>query len=135
MVTSAMIDALATHQAVLLRNDAAVDDKSLKLVSSGLTDKRSKIKSSWAVAVSGIFWTLDNKPNVNAITFSKSIAKNVFTVFNEVANNGVQASQNGTVISGYAISAATLGKWLEWDDPQLSIHPVKSFHFNCSATR
>jgi len=115
---SALIDALIAHQGVLLRSNGTVDDKISKLISSGLTDKRSKIKSGWALAISEIMWNV-SQVNPALIAFSKVIAKDLFSMFNEVASNAVQASQNGTIIAGYAISAATLGRWLEWQDAQL----------------
>jgi Generalcontrol nonderepressible 1 (Gcn1) N-terminal len=116
-----MVDALIAHQGVLLRNNTDVDDKVLKLVSSGLMDKRIKVKSSWAVAVSECIWAVSNLFDVNPslVSFSTSVAKNLLLVFNEVASNAMQASQNGTLISGYAISAAALGRWFEWQDAQL----------------
>ena len=115
---SALIDALMTHLGVLLKNDTPVDDKITKLISSGLTDKRSKIKAGWAVAVSGIIWDT-SQVNPASMSFSKVIAKSLLLVFSEIASNAVQAVQNGTIIAGYAISASTLGRWLEWQDTQL----------------
>jgi hypothetical protein len=121
---SALVDGLMAHQGVLLENDSAVDDKVSKLVTSGLTDKRSKIKSGWAVAVSGVIWNIEQNPvNSSVIKFSNSIAKNMFNAFNEAASNAVQASQNGTIITGYAVSAAALGRWLGWQEDQLSRLP------------
>jgi hypothetical protein len=121
---SALVDGLMAHQGVLLQNDSAVDDKVSKLVSSGLTDKRSKIKSSWAVAISGVIWDIQQSPvNSSLIKFSKTIAKNMFNAFNEAASNAVQASQNGTIISGYAVSAAVLRRWLRWQEDQLGRLP------------
>lgn len=120
MALSALIDCLMAHEGLLLENDSALDEKVSKLVTSGLTDKRGKIKSSWAVAVSSVIWNVDQLPvNSSMIKFSNSIAKNIFNIFNEGASNAVQASQNGTIISGYAVSAATLGRWLNWQDDQL----------------
>ena len=117
----AMTDALMVHQGVLLNKDAALDDKVSKLVLSGLTDKRPKVKSGWAVASSCIIWGVNNGDEISSavISFSKAITKNTFMAFNEVASNAVQASQTGSLISGYAIAAATLGRWLQWKDPQL----------------
>ena len=123
LAISALIDALMAHQGVLLTNDIAPEDKISKLISSGLTDKRAKIKSSWAVASSGIIWRANNGAEItpSLITFSKSISKSIFLVFNEVVSNPVQASQSGSITAGYAISAASLGRWLQWQDPQLGI--------------
>jgi Generalcontrol nonderepressible 1 (Gcn1) N-terminal len=115
---SAFIDTLMAHQGVLLGNYSTMDGKISKLISSGLKDKRSKIKSGWALAISEIMWNV-SQVNPALIAFSKEIAKDLFTMLNEVASNAVQASQNGTIIAGYAISAATLGRWLEWQDAQL----------------
>jgi hypothetical protein len=111
-----LIDALMAHQAVLLRNDSASDDKISKLVSSGLTDKRAKVKSAWVVAVSNLVWDVNEPSNANPsiIAFSRSVAKGLFGAFTEVANNAVQAMQNGTITSGYAAAAATIGRWLDW---------------------
>jgi hypothetical protein len=123
LAISALIDALMAHQAVLLQNDTAPEDKISKLISSGLTDKRAKIKSGWAVASSGIIWGTNNNAEVTSalITFSKSISKSIFLIFNEVASNPAQASQSGNITAGYAISAASLGRWLQWQNPQLGI--------------
>jgi hypothetical protein len=121
---SALVDGLMAHQGVLLQNDSAVDDKVSKLVSSGLTDKRSKIKSSWAVAISGVIWDIQQNPvNSSVIKFSNTIARNMFNAFNEAASNAVQASQNGTIVSGYAVSAAVLRRWLSWQEDQLGRLP------------
>lgn len=117
---SALVDALITHQGNLVKNDIPVEDKITKLVCSGLIDKRSKFKSGWAVSISEMIWNI-SKVNPAAIAFSKAVAKNFFTLFNDIASNSIQASQNGTIIAGYAISAITLGKWLEWQESQLSI--------------
>jgi hypothetical protein len=121
---SALVEGLMAHQGVLLQNDSAVDDKVSKLVSSGLTDKRSKIKSSWAVAISGVIWDIQQNPvNSSVIKFSNTIARNMFNAFNEAASNAVQASQNGTIVSGYAVSAAVLRRWLSWQEDQLGRLP------------
>jgi Generalcontrol nonderepressible 1 (Gcn1) N-terminal len=120
--TSALTDAFTAHQAILLANDVSIDEKTQKLVISGLTDKRSKIKAVWAVAVSEIIWEVDlSSVNPSSIAFSKSIAKHLFSIFNEVTSNAVQSSQNGTITAAYAISAAALGRWLEWQDSQLGL--------------
>ena len=120
---SALIDALMAHQGVLLNSDTAPDDKVSKLIPSGLTDKRVKIKSGWAVATSRMIWNINDGVGITPalITFSKHISKHIFHVFNEVASNAVQASQSGSMTAGYAISAASLGRWLQWQDPQLGI--------------
>lgn len=122
---SALIDALLAHEGVLLRNDTPVDENLSKLMASGLTDKRSKIKAAWAVAISGVIWGV-SIVNPASIAFSKTIAKNLFVVFSEIASNAVQASQTGTITAGYAISAATLGRWLDWQDPHLGISTKRS---------
>ena len=111
------------HQGILLENDTAPEGTISKLISSGLADKRTKIKSSWAVAGSGIIWRANNGAETTPalITFSQSISKSLLLVFNEVASNPVQASQSGIITAGYAIGAASLGRWLQWQDPQLSI--------------
>jgi Generalcontrol nonderepressible 1 (Gcn1) N-terminal len=118
---SAMIEALMAHQHTLLRNNKAVDGKILDTISKGLTDKRNRVKSSWAVTVSEVILNIDDPsyPGSSAIAFSMAVAKNLFSVFNEVASNPLQASQNGTIISGYAISAAVLRRWFDWQDGQL----------------
>jgi len=120
---SALVDALMAHQGVLLNSDTAPEDKVSRLISSGLTDKRVKIKSGWAVATSRIIWNINDGVGITPalITFSKNISKHIFHVFNEVASNAVQASQSGSMTAGYAISAASLGRWLQWQDPQLGI--------------
>ena len=103
-----------------MRHNIPMDEKTLKLVSAGLTDKRSKIKSAWAVAVSRMLWDFglpEGSPPI--LSFSKSIAKCLANVFNDVTSNAIQASQNGTIVSGYAISAAALGPWLDWQDRQI----------------
>ena len=128
MAMMAMIEALTTHEAVLLENGTPVDDKVVKLVSAGLTDKKVKIKASWAIAVSSIIWKA-RSANPALLAFSKKISKNLISVFNEVAANGLQASQNGTVVAGYAICAATLGRWTEWDDSQLCAFPSEHVSF------
>jgi beta-glucosidase-like glycosyl hydrolase len=117
---SALTQALATHQRVLLQNDVAIDDTTQKLVISGLTDKRSKIKAGWAVAMSEIIWECDiTVVNPSSITFSKAIAKHLLNTFSEVTSNTIQSSQSGTITAAYAISAAALGRWLKWQDDQL----------------
>ena len=115
---TALIDTLLSHEAVLLASDLQVDDKLLKLVTSGLSEKRAKLKSSWAVAISQLLWNM-TIPNPSILAFSKTIAKPLLSAFNEVSGNAVQASQNGTIISAYAICATALGRWLTWDDAQL----------------
>lgn len=126
MAILAMTDAIMTHQAVLFENDTAMDDKVIKLVAAGLADKRSKIKTGWAAAVSHVIWNTKT-PNPSVVAFSKNIAKNLFGVFSEVAANGVQASQNGTIIGGYAVCAAALGRWSGWQDSQLCMSPIHVF--------
>lgn len=123
LAISALIDALMAHQDILLKNDTAPENTISKLISSGLADKRAKIKSGWAVASSGIIWRANNGAGTTPalVTFSKSISKSLFLLFNEVASNPVQASQSGTITAGYAIGAVSLGRWLQWQDPQLSI--------------
>jgi Generalcontrol nonderepressible 1 (Gcn1) N-terminal len=123
--TAALTDALAAHEGVLLSNDVAVDDKAQKMIIAGLVDKRTKIKSGWAVAVSETIWQLDSA-NPSSIAFSKAIAKNLFNIFNEVTANAVQSSQNGTITAAYAISAAALGRWMEWQDAQLGTFRLPS---------
>ena len=119
----AMTDALMTHQGVLFEDDIAMDDKVAKLVTAGLSDKRSKIKASWATSVSHIIWnTKTTNPSIFA--FSKHVSKHLFSVFSEVAVNGVQASQNGTIVGGYAVCAAALGRWSEWQDNHLCTLPL-----------
>jgi hypothetical protein len=118
LAISAMTDAIMTHQAVLLEKDIVMEDKVTKLVIAGLSDKRLKVKAGWAVSVSSVIW--DAKTVTPAlIAFSKNVAKGLFNVFNEVANNGLQAIQNGTIAAGYAISAATVGRWFAWQDTPL----------------
>jgi hypothetical protein len=123
LAISALIDALMAHQGVLLQNGSAPEDKISKLISSGLTDKRAKVKSGWAVGSSGIIWGANNGAEITPalIAFSKSISKSIFLILNEVASNPVQASQSGSIIAGYAICAASLGRWLQWQNPQLGI--------------
>jgi len=123
---SALIDALMAHLGVVLKNNTSVDDKITKLVLSGLTDKRSKIKATWAVATSAIIWET-SQVNSASISFSKVVAKSLFVVFNEIASNAVQAFQNGTIAAGYAISASTLGTWLGSQDTQLRNFVKDSF--------
>ena len=55
---SALIDSFMTHQTVGLQNNIPMDEKSLKLVNSGLIDKRSRVRTAWAVAVSEVVWNL-----------------------------------------------------------------------------
>ena len=114
-----------SHEDLLLRRDIPVDDKLLKLVTSGLSDKRIRVKAAWAVATSEIIWHFDEVSDVTSSlsVFLKTVAKNLFDIFNEVANNPVQASQNGTLISAYAISAASLGRWIDWQDRGLGTFP------------
>lgn len=121
LAISALVDAIMAHQGVLLKSDIAPEDQISKLISSGLTDKRPKIKSGWAMASSGIIWRANSEAETTPalIAFSKSISKSIFLVFSEVASNPVQASQSGSITAGYAISAASLGRWLQWQDPQL----------------
>jgi len=122
MAILSLTEAIMTHQAVLLEKDTAMDDKVTKLVTAGLADKRSKIKAGWATAVSHVIWNT-KAPNPSVLSFSGNIAKNLIGVFSEVAGNGVQASQNGTIIGGYTVCAATLGRWSEWQDNQLCTYP------------
>ena len=119
LALSALIDALSAHQGMLLENDTPADHKTIKLVLSGLTDKRAKVKCVWATAISRIIWDA-NSTTFALITFSKNIAKQLFGVFSEITQNVVQASQNGTVTAGYAICAAAIARWLEWSDTELS---------------
>ena len=119
-----LIDTLLKHQGSVIRSNTPMDDKILKLVSAGLTDKRSKIKSAWVVAVAEMLWDLEpSDVNPAVVNFSKSIFKSFLNVFHEVANNAIQACQNGTIISGYAISAAALGRWLSYRDEQFGRRP------------
>ena len=119
---SAMIDALMVHQSVLLNEGAALDVKISTLVTSGLSERRNKLKSAWAVSISQVIWNFDDPTKVNqsVIAFSKSLGKPLCAAFHEIASNGVQAAQNGTIISGYAISAAALGRWLDWSVDELT---------------
>lgn len=111
-----MIEAFCAHAKVLLQHDTPLDDKSMKLVTSGLADKRAKIKTAWAVASSEIIWSSNEPATADSpiVQFSNSIAKPLFAVLSEVSNNAVQAAQSGTIISGYAAIAASLGKWMVW---------------------
>ena len=118
-----------THQTILLENNTPMDDEVTKMVIAGLMDKRAKIKVGWATASSSIIWNAKST-NPSLVAFSKNISKNLFGVFNEVAANGVQASQNRTILAGYAICAATLGRWSEWPDSQLCTVPSE----NCLTT-
>jgi hypothetical protein len=124
---SSMIDALITHQGILLKEGFSVDDKIQKYIITGLSEKRPKVKSAWAVAVSQLIWNFGEPSHVTSpvISFSKSVSKLLCSTFHEIVVNAIQASQNSAIISGYAISAATLGRWLEWDDEEL-IRIVKS---------
>jgi len=119
---TSLVDAIMAHQTVLLKDDSAVDDKTQKLIVSGVADKRAKVRSAWAVAISQLIWTFDDPDNVNesVIRFSKSLGKQLCAVFHEIASNALQAAQNGFIASGYAISAITLGRWLEWKTAELS---------------
>lgn len=66
-----------------------------------------------------MLWDLEPSDiNPAVVNFSKSIFKSFLNIFHEVANNAIQACQNGTIVSGYAISAAALGKWLSYKDEQ-----------------
>ena len=122
LVLSAMIDAFMLHQGVLLKDGSSMDDKLPNLMMSGLSEKRAKVKSAWVVAVSQLIWSVD-EPSLateSVIALSKLLCKPLCLTFHEVVANSMQAAQNGTVISGYAISAATLGRWLEWNDDELA---------------
>lgn len=118
---SALIDAFMSHQSVNLKHDVAMDGKSSKLVNSGLVDKRSRVKYSWAVAVSEAIWnnTEHSKPNSAMVAFSKSVAKDLLHVLKESTSNPLQALQSGIISAAYAISAVGLGRWLSWGDNQL----------------
>ena len=118
---SALIDAFMSHQPVNLKHDVAMDEKSLKLVNSGLVDKRSRVKCSWAVAVSKAIWnnTEHSKPNSAMVAFSKSVAKDLLHMLKEYTSNPLQALQSGNISAAYAIVAVGLGRWLSWGDNQL----------------
>jgi hypothetical protein len=118
---SALIDSFMTHQTVGLQNNIPMDEKSLKLVNSGLIDKRSRVRTAWAVAVSDVVWNIKYSSTSGSavLSFSKYIAKNLLHTFKESTSNPLQALQNGTITSAYAISAASLGRWLGWGDDQL----------------
>jgi hypothetical protein len=117
LAVAAMIDAMMVHQGVLLKEDSLIDEKASRLILSGTTDKRNRVKSAWAVAISQVIWSIEDPQKVNStiVSFSKSIAKPLRNAFNEIASNAVQALQNGTLVSGYAISAATIGRWIDWE--------------------
>jgi Generalcontrol nonderepressible 1 (Gcn1) N-terminal len=117
-----MIETFCAHISVLLQNNIPLEDKSLKLVVSGLADKRAKIKTAWTVATAEILTESDEPATADApiVVFSKATAKPLFGVLSEVANNAVQATQTGTVIGGYAVITAALGKWMVWKNaPEL----------------
>lgn len=120
-VISAMTETLLLHQRSLLMDNKAMDESTLRLIGNGLLDKRSKVKCNWAVAVSGMIWQADcNSFSTPAlITFSKALGQNLINVFNDIASNAIQASQTGIIIGAYAISAAALGRWLDWQDERL----------------
>jgi hypothetical protein len=115
-----LIEAFCAHIRVLLQNNTPLEGKSVKLVVSGLTDKRAKIKTAWTVATSQIITKFDYPPTADApiVVFSKATTKPLFGVLGEVANNAVQATQAGTVIGGYAVIIAALGTWMEWTNAQ-----------------
>ena len=121
IATSALIDSFLVHQSVGLRNDIPMDEKSLRLVNSGLVDKRSRVKTAWALAISDLIWniTSSSTPAAAILTFTKYIAKNLLQIFKESTNNPLQALQNGTISSVYAIGAVSLGRWLTWGDDQI----------------
>jgi hypothetical protein len=98
-----------------------MDEKSLRLVNSGLVDKRSRVKTAWALAISDLIWniTSSSTPAAAILTFTKYIAKNLLQIFKESTNNPLQALQNGTISSVYAIGAVSLGRWLTWGDDQI----------------
>jgi hypothetical protein len=129
VLLTALIDAFCAHITVRLSKKAPLDDKSLKLVASGLADKRAKIKTAWTVGTAHIIIKCKDDPdtaviNTPFIVFSKATIKPLFGVFNEVANNAVQATQAGTVIGGYAAIIAALVKGLQWQDmPDLGFSP------------
>jgi hypothetical protein len=118
LALSATIEALMAHQGTLLSNNFSVEDNVSKSLNAGLIDKRSKIKTSWTISSSEFIWSIENASIVNSsiLNCSNNISTSFIAVFNEVASNAVQASQNGTIISGYAVTAATLGRWLDWPD-------------------
>ena len=121
MAISALIDAFMAHQGVALQHNTPMDEKSLKLVNLGLVDKRSRVRTSWALAVSEVIWNITDssavKPSI--LAFSQHIAKNLMQIFKDSTSNPLQAVQNGTISSAYAISATSLGRWLAWGDDQL----------------
>jgi hypothetical protein len=127
LAMSAMIDALIAHQGTLLEHNVAADENISNLILSGLTDKRIKIKTSWVVACSDLIWSFDKPSAVNPaiVAFTNNISKSLTAVVSEIAGNPVQASQNGTVVSGYAASAVALGRWLDWPIDDLGTYDSK----------
>jgi hypothetical protein len=121
MAISALIDAFMSHQSITLQNDIPMDEKSLKIVTSGVVDKRSRVRCSWAVAVSDAIWshTDSSKPSSAMVAFSKAVAKDLLNTVKEYTSNPLQALQNGTISAAYAICAVSLGRWLSWGDNQL----------------
>ena len=116
----AMIESFCAHSRVLLGHNIPLDDKTMKVITVGLADKRPKIKTAWVVATSEIVWKSDQPayPDAAIVSFSKSIAKPLFAVFREIGNNPVQATQSGTIVGGYATIAASLGKWMVWKNAE-----------------
>jgi Generalcontrol nonderepressible 1 (Gcn1) N-terminal len=125
---SAMIDALIAHQGMLLEHNVAADENISNLILSGLREKRNKIKTSWVLACSELIWHIDKPSAVNSaiVAFTNNISKSLMAVVSEIAGNPVQASQSGTVVSGYAASAIALGRWLDWPIDDLGTYNSKS---------
>ena len=122
----ALIEVFCAHARVLLHNHTPLEDGSLKLIISGLADKRAKIKTTWTVATCEIITKSADPTAADApvVLFSNAIAKAFFGVLSEVANNGVQTTQAGTVIGGYAVITTSLGKWMVWKNaPELGSPP------------
>jgi hypothetical protein len=116
----AMIEAFCAHARVAIQHATTLDNKTMKLITSGLVDKLVKIKTAWIIATSEIVWKSDEpaSPDAPIISFSMAIAKPLFAIVNEVSTNAVQSTQSGTIVGGYAAIAASLGKWMLWKNAE-----------------
>jgi Generalcontrol nonderepressible 1 (Gcn1) N-terminal len=121
LALTAMAEAFSLHAEIVLRQ-ASMEDKSSKLILSGLTDKRLRVRSTWAVAVARIIWNITDSNTVtpSLIRVCQLLERPLSAAFNEVASNPVQALQNGSLVSGYAISAAAISRWPTWSAPELA---------------